>query len=251
MGKARVVVHHLRPKGLAPPTPVPNSSSWKRSSTSTVTCAAPGAWRWPTCSTLPRGRSRYGSRIDGWNTKRTISSKVSPCPPPQSLRPVEAQLCACQQARCVKTTIKCWPPSTRLSMAFMVYTPPILMLYIPLFPLHKNTSIRLSMTTRSHQITITWRPVFRKTPCFRARATVVQHLCTDSITCLRWGVLTSMAPCKCQRVHNTICVIQTWPMYSTQHSTPHTAILRTHIFRQIDWHICSWNCRFRHLSSGP
>ena len=56
-----------------PRTRATRSSSWRRSSTSTDTWLGGDASRLPTRFVCQNGKSKSGSRTDGWSTKRTTS----------------------------------------------------------------------------------------------------------------------------------------------------------------------------------
>ena len=55
---------------LAPPTPVPSWLNWKKNFILIVTYAGHVGLKWPLCSTWPSAKSKSGSRIAAWNSKK-------------------------------------------------------------------------------------------------------------------------------------------------------------------------------------
>lgn len=63
--------------GCALRTPTPSFWNWRKSSTSTSTCADPGESRSPPRLTWLNGRWKFGSRTDAWNTKGRPSPRAT------------------------------------------------------------------------------------------------------------------------------------------------------------------------------
>lgn len=64
--------------GRGPRTRDTRLSSWKKSFTSIAIWRGGGESRWHTCSTWQRGKSRSGSRTEGWSGRRTTRSLILP-----------------------------------------------------------------------------------------------------------------------------------------------------------------------------
>lgn len=74
------------------PSPAASCWSWRKSSTSALTCVALGAWRWPRGCSWRTARSRSGSRTAGWGTRRSRNmERCRTCPStPSVTRPPAA-----------------------------------------------------------------------------------------------------------------------------------------------------------------
>lgn len=59
-----------QPNELAPPTPAPSWLNWRKNFTLIATCAGHVGSRWPLCSTWLSAKSKSGSRIAAWNSKK-------------------------------------------------------------------------------------------------------------------------------------------------------------------------------------